>query len=459
MKPLSFPFAVLLLGLALPAQAQAPVPYRWSKPIDLGPIKNEEIVSITLDSDIFAATRAGLPDLRVVDDQNAEVPFQIEPDVEYRQERTRQSFDTQVVSLREEGKAIEIHLRLPDQSPSAEGLSFATPLVNYERQVRVWGPTDGRQWVPLVTSGIVFDYSRYMDVSNHDIPLPSNSFRDLKVVIEDVSDENQSPLKELTRTFRAGRENERSERTMVETRAFRIDRITAWHTVTQDRVRKVKTIFYPIVSFEPRDDVAKKETNVTVHTHREPITRFVLETGSRNFSRQAAVEVPVVQGVTTRWQPIAETTISNLHFRDQHREQLSIAIPERREEQFRIVIRNADNPPLNITDVKAEGNVDRVVFIAQPAKTYRLFYGSETALAPVYEAATVLQAVQQNNQPVMARLGAQAPNKEFAGESIFAARGLLNNWVFLGAAIGLMVIVLAWCLFRAGRRLEGLPKE
>jgi hypothetical protein len=453
------PLLVWLLGSALPVAAQAPVIYRWSKSIELKPRKNEEVAAVVLDSAVFAATRAGFPDLRVIDEQLAEVPFQIEPDVEYREERTRRSFDTQVVSLREEGRAIEIHLRLPDQSPSAEGLSFATPLVNYERQIRVSGSADGTQWVPLVTGGFIYDYSRYMDVSNHEIPLPTNCFRDFKILVEDVIDQSQSPLKELTRTFHGSKEDERTERTMVESRAFRIDRITAWHTVTQDRVRKAKTISYPVAGFEARDDGAKKETIVTVGTHREPITRFILETSSRNFSRRAVVEVPVVRGVTTQWQPIADTVISNFHFHDQHREQLSITIPERREEQFRIVIRNQDNPPLHITGTKAEGNVDRLLFIAQPAKTYRLLYGSETAAAPTYEAATVLQTVPQDYQPIVARLGAQAANKDFAGESTFAASGLLNNWVFLGGAIVLMVIALAWSLFRAGQRLEGLPKE
>src|SRR5262245_373419 len=103
-------FVCLLFGSVLPAQAQAPAVYRWSKPIDLGPRKNEEIAAVVIDSDVFAATRSGLPDLRVVDEQIAEVPFQIEPEVEYRQERTRQSFEPQVMSLREEGRAIEIHL-------------------------------------------------------------------------------------------------------------------------------------------------------------------------------------------------------------------------------------------------------------------------------------------------------------------------------------------------------------
>ncbi len=57
------------------------------------------------------------------------------------------------------------------------------------------------------------------------------------------------------------------------------------------------------------------------------------------------------------------------------------------------------------------------------------------------------------------RLGAQVDNAAFGGEPDFALRNLLNNWFFLGAVICLMVVVLAWGLFRAGRHLEELPKE
>ena len=227
MKLLEGLVACLVLGSVLPLAAQEPARYRFWRDIDRGAAPSEEIVAFTLDSDVYAATRDAFPDLRVFDDAQAEAPYQIEPDVEFREERTRHTFPTEVVSLHEEGTAIEIRLRLPEDSPSAEGLSFFTRLADYERKVRVFGSQDGKEWTPLVADGILFDYSRYMDVSNREIPLPPNSFRQLKIAIGDVTDEKESPYKELTRTFRSGKEDQRVERTTVERRPLRIDRITA----------------------------------------------------------------------------------------------------------------------------------------------------------------------------------------------------------------------------------------
>lgn len=453
----------VLISVTLISTAQAQnttaVAFRFWKTIDRDATKGEEIVACTLDSDVYAATRAGFPDLRVVDEDHAEAPYLIEPEIEFRQERLRQPFDTNIVTLRPDGNTIEVHLRLPDKSPDADGFSFATPLRNYERKVRVSGSVDGMSWTPLVTDGIIFDYSQFMDVNSREITLPKNSFREFKITIEDVTDEQESPYKELTRSLKDAKEEQRIERTIIERRPFRIDRIGAWGVATRERVQQVKTVLYPVAGFEAQEDPENKQTMINVRTRREPITRFTLETSSRNFSRRAVVEVPVAHGENMVWQPITEVTIENFSFRNQHREQLTITIPERREEQFRLVIRNEDNPPLRVTGVQAEGIVQRVVFLAQPAKTYRMFYGSETVAAPRYEAATVLATLRQDNTPVRAKLGMQTDNSEFVGKPIKAVRSFLNNWIFLGTALALMVVVLGWCLFRAGQRLENLPKE
>lgn len=124
-------FPGLVAGLMLMSAAQAQNPtstsFRFWKPIDRDAAQAEEIVAFTLDSDVYDATRAGLSDLRVLDEAQAEAPYVIEPEFEFRQERSRQSFNSNIVTLRPDGNAIEVHLRLPDNSPEVEGFSFVTP--------------------------------------------------------------------------------------------------------------------------------------------------------------------------------------------------------------------------------------------------------------------------------------------------------------------------------------------
>lgn len=458
--PLFWAFALCLaLGWVLPAAAESPGRFRFWRQIDRGASSEEEILTFALDSDIYAATRDGLPDLRILDGADREAPCQIEREVEYREQRTRHRGQVEGLSLREQGNAIEIGLRLPKDSPSAEGFVFLTPRVDYERKVRVFGSDDGANWTALAPEGWIFDYSRYMDVSNREVPLPPNRFRRFKIVVEDVTDEQESPYKHLSRTFRGGKEEVRKEETTIQRRGFRIDRIEFfWHT-TQQRVEKIKKVEYPVAAFDQQTDAAKKRTILRVRTRREPLTALTIQTANRNFHRRAVVEVPLVRGPATEWNAIGQATLSSLRFRDIHREQLSLEFPEHRREEYRIVIDNEDNPPLEITGVKAEGNVYRVEFLAEAGKDYRVYYGSDEVEPPQYEARAVLATLRQSFPPRAATLGAQVDNAAYGGEPGLTVRKLLSNWIFLGAAICLMVVVLAWGLFLAGKRLENEPKE
>ncbi len=461
MRPILAVAACLGLVVAVTAQSAAPARFRFLKPVELPAAKDEEIAAFRIDSDLYAVTKPGLPDLRVFDKDLAETPYLIEAEAETREEKSRRAFDTEIVNLKPEGNTLEVHLRLPDKSPAAEGFTIATLLVNYERKVRVAGSADGKTWTPLVTDGIVFDYTRFMDVSRRDVPLPANKFREFKITIEDAIDEASSPFKELTKTFRAGKdkEDEKVERTTIERRPFRIDRIGAWTSDARERVLQPRTVVYPVESFEVKEDSAKKQTVVAVKTRREPITRLTLKTTSRNFSRRAVVEVLTARAKgPAEWKPVGEAMISNVSYRDQHHEQLTITFPEQREEQFRIVVHNDDNPVLSLQGAQAEGAAQRVVFLAQPGKAYRVFYGSESADAPRYEAATVLAKLRKGSEPVAATLGAQAANPDFAAAPA-TVQSVLNNWYFLGGTFVLMAAVLGWALYQAASRMDCLPKE
>lgn len=468
MRPFSAIAASLLLaGFSL---AQWAGPLRYWKAVDRAPGKEEEILAFPLDRDIYAGTRDGMADLRIVDQTGTAVPYLLETELRDREEKIRQEYGTEIVKLRAEGNALEIHLRLTEKSPTADGFIVSTPLRNYERKVSVSGSTDGAVWTAVSTSGQIFDYSQHMDISSRNISLPKNSFREFKITISDITDELESPFKSLSKTFREAKEEKRVEQTIIERRPFRIDQIKTWH---ESPVQEAKTVSHPLSQFETVEDLTKKRTIITVRANREPINRLTLETTNRNFSRLVTIEAPATKlsakaakkgrgesspDQTPDWQSVANGTIENFNFRDQVRQSQGISFPERREEAFRIIIHNEDNPLLTVSGVKAEGNLQRAVFLSQPGKTYRVFYGSATLEQPNYEAGKVLANLRKTNTPVNVELGDQQVNADFR-EGPERRTGILNNWVFLGGAIIAMVTVLAWSLFSASKRLEALPKD
>jgi hypothetical protein len=450
--------AAVSASIALGAE---PKDFRFWKEIDRGSANGEDIASFLLDADIYAATRDGFPDLRIYDDKKTEVPCLIETSVEYEysEEKVRETFSTTVESLHEEGDTLEVLLETTKTSPDVDGLIFSTPLVNFEKKVRVFGSEDGKNWTLLAENGVLFDYSRLMDVRNVEVPLANNHFHRFKVVVENVTDEKESPNKELTRTLHKGEESQRVEKTQIERRTLRIDKIGAWHIATREKVKREKPTVHAVAAFSIQQDPDKKQTVVTVRTHREPLTSFSLETSSRNFSRRVVVESPEIRKQKTAWTPLGKAVLSNVSFRSYRDDRTTVAFSEHRYEEYRIIIDNGEYPPLENIVVKATGKAYRAVFLAEGAKSYRVGYGSGTIDSAKEGDAAALAKLRNNFRPIEVQLGPQKENPSGSGEPQFQVGKLLNNWIFLGTAIVLMVAVLGWGLYRAGRQLEEIPKE
>jgi len=451
--------AILLMTAAAPCLAAEPAEFRFYKDIDRGEADRETIVAIEFDSDVYAATRPELPDARIFDADGRETPYLMEKVTEIHKHLVRVPCDSRVVSLDAREDVLELIVELGEKSPPADGLSILTPLNNFERRVQVFGGKDGKKWAPLVTDGLVFDYSRYFDINNRDIRLPENKDRRLKIVVTGIADSEESPFLELTRKYHGGDETERIEKTVLERRPFRMDRIELWCEKSRKLDEYDKTIEYPVVECRAEEEKDKKSTIVHVRTRREPLVELTLETPSRNFSRPATVQIPVTRGGHTEWVAIGEAKISRVDFGGYHEESMAIAFPEHRQSEYRIVIRNEDNPRLEITGVKARGNVYRAVFLAAKDAAYRLGYGAEEVKRPKYDAATVLMPLRLGHAADPGTLGKEVSNPNVVEPPTSALRDLLNNPLFLGVVVAVLVAVLGWALYRASRRINEIPKN
>jgi hypothetical protein len=451
----------LLLGAAVQAMAAEPGEFRFRKEILRSDAAKESIVALPFDADVYGGTRAGFPDVRIFDAEGRETPYLIEMATGLRTITSRADCPSRVESLSEMKKTpdgLRIVVILDKDSRPADGLTIVTPLSNFERRVEVLGSRDGKEWKPLVENGLVFDYARYMDVSNREIRLPKNDYRQLQIVVHGVGDVSESPFQELTRKYHGDKETERLEKTVLERRPFRIDRIELWNDKTETLPQVRTMIDYPVEILRIEEDRAKKATVVTVQTHGEPLTEFTLETSSRNFSRTASVQVATVEANETRWNDIDRGQVSLLAFGSFRREALTLSFAEHRQREYRIVVFNEDNPPLQITGVKARGNQYRAIFLAGADQSYRLLYGSAEVEPPRYDAAAVLGSLRlEAGRPTEGSLGQQFAN---AIERKPTSPHLsINNPLVMGAVIALLTAVLAWALFRATRRINEIPKE
>jgi hypothetical protein len=203
-----------------------------------------------------------------------------------------------------------------------------------------------------------------------------------------------------------------------------------------------------------KEHLKEKCTIINVNTQREPLTDFNLETESRNFSRNIEVQVPVVEGMRTKWVKIASATVSKVSFRKFHDEHLKITFPQQRQTDYRIIIYNKNNPSLKITGIQAEGNIYRIVFFASGEKTYRIYYGSTGAKQSCYDTAVITEVLDKGYQAVEGYLGKQTVNQDYSQKADLAKSNFLNGKLFFGIVICLIIIVLTWVLYRTMRQID-----
>jgi hypothetical protein len=451
-------FGIVCWSAASPTLGADPA-FQFSREIKAPPLKQEELLAITLDTEVFAATQDNLADVRLVDAEGKPVPFFLRRVQTTRARAVRNIWPAREPTARpldDGGLEITVRIDEDDKHPHPNGLSLVTPLKNFKQRVRVLSSADGQEWEPAGEETVIFDYSRYMDVRNDSVAFPETGRRYFRIVIDDVTVEQESELLALTRRLHGAGEVEQTEKVTVDRRPFRIERIDFWREEHQERVTGDEKVKYPVAAHRVEDDREKHRTIVHVDMRRQPLTSLELETPDRNFSRHAVVEVEKVQGVKRSWQKIGEGTLSRVDFKNLKREELAIKFPEARQAQYRIVIDNRDSPPLEVAGVKAEGIVFELVYLARAGRRDRMLYGSADAERATYDTAAVQELLGKGFQPSPAELGPELPGQG-TGAAAFHWSRVLNNPLLLGGIITLLVVVLGWGLYRAVKRMDNLP--
>ncbi len=447
--------AIALLRLATPCWADfESSQYGSFKTIEAQTPMKEVIASAQIDSEIYFSTRKNFPGIRIIDHNNAEVSYHIEKAIDTQTRTIEEICRSEIKSLRElPDNKIEIIIQLKYDEPPADGLTLISPQKNFERKVSVFGSENGDYWVEIVAGALVFDYSRYMDVDNRKIELPKNKFRLFRLEVDDVIDEKASPLRRLWLNLNDKAELEHIEQFSVYNRTFRIDRINLWRKNTRQQFKNDVKKKYPVADFSVSENEKEKQTIIELSTLGEPLTAIGIITPDRNFNRRAHIEVKRIQYGNEVWVKIGHATLSKIDFQGYRKNTDFIEFPEHREEVYRLIINNQDNPPLQISELEAMGNVYEILYLNKAENQYRLFYGSETAEEPHYDFAKVLDSMRETMQTSPVSLSMEIKNPEYNAGAGWKGFQILENKWFLILITAALVVGLGWILISTGRKI------
>ena len=355
----------------------------WEKyaEIQLPPAgSNSSLAALPLDIYQLGELTAERPfaDFRVVTDQKEELPWQM---VSKRPETGEEAIACRMNNLSTEAHGDSwAELLVDAKGGGVNALQIITSDAGYIRQVEVLGSEDGKAWQSLRNDGVIFDLDKGEKLKNDRIAIPETTFSHLAIRI---SNSGKSPLK------------------IVEVRLFRQKNAAG------------ETYSIQAAAGKPEIDDSRKESRIVVRMDKVfPLDRLLITTKESNFQRSVAVETKDSKGA---WRSVAEGVIYSFDSPGLHSSQLTIELPELTAREFRLVFRNHDSPPLNISAVSGEGYRRILVFKNYPGRKLYLFWGNPAARNPQYDLAGAVTSETVDKLPV-ATLGAVRENPSFAGD-------------------------------------------
>ena len=340
------------------------------------------LVEVELDPEVYAHASPDLRDLRVVGEQEGrEEPYKLL--VESGDQR-RASVAAKMRDLgHAAGRYTSFVLDLQPDGALHNELEVQTSSRNFQRQVAIEGSDDGESWRTLQSNGVIFDLTvaeRGFTARETRVTYPDSTARFLRVRI---ADDGLEPLNIHGGVVFFARRLEPQRATL------------------------------PLVIAGREDDPERKETVLLLDGASAgfPANGIELDIPQRNFHRRVSLEGSndltswrIVQGNETLYDFDTPKFVGS---------DLSISFGESRYRYYRTTIANDDNPSLPVGGARASGFVRKLVFSADPAQSYRLYYGNPDVSAPSYDLERVFPYLVTEGLPVAA-LGPHTRNPAFA---------------------------------------------
>lgn len=411
-----------------------------------------KIGSFVLDDELLESTVDACANLRIVDAEDAEVPFLVRDKTETRAVKHERRLTAKTVSLESRpDNSIELVVQRGKKRKVPVAVVLETRQRNYEKTVSVYGSNDRKKWHVVAKASPIFDYSKHVDLQNNRIDISGPSYEYYKFEIANILESHQSPLVRFISETRGGEIAKQIKHTAFERKDFRIEEIVFIEKTKKVVKGKTVTRSYRVWDMDISQYEKKRITIVAFRTVRAPIRSIRLLTDSPNFSRSVTVEARDHE--PENWRRIASATLSRIDLPSIQRDYTNIVFGSAcRYTEYRLKIHNMDNPVLDVRGVDAVGDVREILFFSKPDVQYRAVYGAADVRRPSYDIASVVRSTVVADTDIYVP-GPQKENDQF-DESIRAP--LVGGRTMLVVAVLLMVLALTWLIAKSVKGIDAL---
>jgi hypothetical protein len=346
---LGAPILFLLAALARPALADFKK-YDWQffKAVELDPATSSNYVRFSLDGEVYNQARLSLADLRLLDDQQREIPYAL---YEAKETTSEEQFTPRIFNQATLPKAYSTLTLDLGKEVYSNRLVLKTPSQNFKRRVEIEGSPDTRKWFLLQRDAYIFDFSGEQKIQLTTINYPQTNYRYLEVRVWNGS---ERPL-----------DLQGADLFLVKTQ------------IPQRTILPSKPI--------SREEDSKLKATVCLldlNWRYLPSDFLTIETPEENFSRLVEVQGSNDGRI---WQRHLQSEFYRFRTAKYDVEKRTFHFPEARDRFLKVIIYNYDDPPLRLGNFEVQGIAKDVIFQPEPVRQYLLYYGNEQVSAPRYD--------------------------------------------------------------------------
>jgi hypothetical protein len=430
--------------------AMKPNEFCYKRPLQKTDTTQSEPAVFRMDKEIYRHTKNDFSDLRLFNDQDLEVAYNIRLTSNSDTATVREEVPMKLISFKKYGiSGAHILLSRKKNDSIPEELVIETPLRNFEKKVSVLGSNDQIHWIKLIENQPIFDYSQFIDLRNVSVSFDKSDYQFLNVVIDTISDLKQSGFSRVLLQSAPDAQTKYTE-FLQHQEPFRLDEIT-FYTVKKEINYGTQQIDQNELSIiTTTRDTSNNSSIITLASNREPVSKLTISTTATNFSRQVTV---FGTDDTTRdesWTQLASAEIFSLRFDNFKKEHSEILLnSSSRFFYYKLIVQNRDNQPISITGVMGSGPRHEVVFFHNGIHNLNVCYKADSSTVPQYDIETILQSAPVLNGNIWS-LG----KPEQCSQVVKVEKSIFSSKTVLIAALLLMVFALLILLFIAVKKVD-----
>lgn len=334
-------------------------------------------VQVVLPAVVLSRARADFADLRLFDDLGQETPYVI-----YEQTRpgvAPASHAFEIVSYHETAGVEELFLKWPRPAMPFNELEFVIVGKDFNKRVEVAAGTDADSLRP-VTDDVIFDFTSRVKLRRTHVRLSETRANFVRITLKDAqkSEAPQTPEMKLRyeglEFWTAG----------IAPGPFRIEQILGWTGENRAAGKEYDRVTIP----EPTAFLDQDGNTIVDLNIRVPVTSVALDVTNAYYHRRVQL-MTSPDGVDGTYRVMETGVIYRVPGMPASETVLRF---NQSAAHLRLKVLNEDNPPLRIPSAEVAWVRRSLYFVPEAGRTYRLFVGSDAAVAPSYELGKLIAA-------------------------------------------------------------------